>query len=831
MGDIVKFQLLERRFNRERLARKEAERILEEKASELYQANEQLKQLNESLEVEIEERSEDLRQTKVRYKHFVETANEIIYETTAEGIITYVNPFASKMLFYTNEEIIGKHFLKFIVKDFRKELIQYYEDCIRNNVINSYLEIPALRKDMEVLWVGQSVTLDFEILAGKRQLVGVRAIARDITDKYYARRKLELSEEKYRNIMEHMELGFLEVDLEGVVVKAYERFCQMTGWTNKELVGRNAMTTFLPEEYQEEMKQIDKSRKHGVVSSYELELTKKSGKKFWALISGGPVFNEKGEIVGSVGIHYDISEQKRIQAELTSAKQIGEAARKSEQQFLANISHEIRTPLNAIIGMSHLLYDADPTPEQKEYLEMIKYSANFLYLLISDVLDMSKIQAGQLDVKEEAFDIYNLLRTIQKTFQFKAQEKDIDVQLEISSDVERMYVGDEVLLNQILMNVVGNAEKFTTNGIIKIEVSASDIDETSVFVHFKITDSGIGVSEDKLSDIFKKFKQVHNENDVNTEGTGLGLAIVKQLLKLQNGNVTVSSEVGKGTVFDIFIPYRKYQNKFDITDQKTIIEAVKNISELKILVVEDNPINQRYVGAVLKRLGIAYEIAENGKVACEMTDKNSYDMILLDIQMPVMNGYEAAKYIRKTDTPNKSIPIIALTASVMAIVQNKAIESGMDDVLSKPFTPADLKKKVEKYYIQPIIELLVDTGKPPIVSVEIDSEVIDSVYNGDKEFQQIVFESFAEEIAPQVEKLRDAYNSKDIEAVGKAAHQMKPTFGMVGLPKYQKDLETIEKKIKADNILPEPEEQLLKDFLNDVPQIIITIKKTIEDLK
>jgi HPt (histidine-containing phosphotransfer) domain-containing protein len=167
----------------------------------------------------------------------------------------------------------------------------------------------------------------------------------------------------------------------------------------------------------------------------------------------------------------------------------------------------------------------------------------------------------------------------------------------------------------------------------------------------------------------------------------------------------------------------------------------------------------------------------------------------------------------------------------MAIVQNKAIESGMDDVLSKPFTPADLKKKVEKYYIQPIIELLVDTGKPPIVSVEIDSEVIDSVYNGDKEFQQIVFESFAEEIAPQVEKLRDAYNSKDIEAVGKAAHQMKPTFGMVGLPKYQKDLETIEKKIKADNILPEPEEQLLKDFLNDVPQIIITIKKTIEDLK
>ncbi|MDP5140822.1 MAG: PAS domain S-box protein, partial [Spirosomaceae bacterium] len=279
-----KIQLLERRFNRERLARKEAERILEEKAMELYNANNQLKGLNESLESEIEKRTEDLRISRLRYKNFIETANEIIYETTAEGFITYANPISSTLLLFRNEEITGKHFLKFIAREFRDSVVKHYQQCVDSKVVNSYLEIPILKKNKELIWVGQSVTFDYEIFEGEQQLVGVQAIARDITERYYAQRKLELSEEKYRSIMENMELGFLEVDLQGKIVKAYDRFCQMTGYTNEELAGRDAIEVFLPEEYREQMDSNDESRKEGLISSYEVELIKKNKERIWVLI-------------------------------------------------------------------------------------------------------------------------------------------------------------------------------------------------------------------------------------------------------------------------------------------------------------------------------------------------------------------------------------------------------------------------------------------------------------------------------------------------------------------------------------------------------------------
>ena len=213
----------------------------------------------------------------------------------------------------------------------------------------------------------------------------------------------------------------------------------------------------------------------------------------------------------------------------------------------------------------------------------------------------------------------------------------------------------------------------------------------------------------------------------------------------------------------------------------------------------------------------------NGKIACEMTSQISYNMILMDIQMPVMNGYLAAEHIRASATPNRSIPIIALTASVMAIEHNKAIESGMDDLLSKPFTPDDLKKKIEKYYTHAKTVSFPEKEEIKSNVVEIDAKVIENVYNGDSEFQKIVFESFAEEITPQFEALRNAYDTKDIATVGSAAHQMKPTFGMVGLPKYQNDLEAIEKTIKAKGNLPAAEEKLLKNFFNDFPNIITAI--------
>jgi PAS domain S-box-containing protein len=820
-----KIQLLERRFIREKLARKEAERILEEKAIELFNANSQLKSLNESLESQVEKGAEDLRVSRLRYKNFIETAKEIIYETTSKGYITYANPFASTLLSFSNKEFVGKHFLSFVAHDYRDVVIEHYLECVINNEANSYLEIPILKKNKDLLWVGQSVTFDYETCEGKRQLVGVQAIARDITAQHYAQRKLELSEEKYRSIMENMELGFLEVDLHGKIVKAYDRFCQMTGYTDAELTGQDAVEVLLPDEYINLMEKNDESREDGVISSYEVELVKKDKGRIWVLISGGPVFNEKGETIGSVGIHYDISEQKRIQTELLQSKQIAEAAQRSEKQFLANISHEIRTPLNAIIGMSHLLYDANPTAEQKDYLEMIKYSANFLHSLISDVLDVSKIEAGEVELQKSKFDMHKLLRTIHKTFQLKVTDRNIGIDLTIDDSVNQFYTGDEVLLNQVLMNLVGNAEKFTLMGTVKIVVSSVLTDEKNANLSFKISDSGIGIDANKLSDIFKKFKQVHRKNETNTKETGLGLAIVKQLLNLLQGDIAVSSELGVGTTFTVIIPYLLYVQPNDQTTEAQAVEAVKNITELKILIVEDNRINQRYAGAVLKRLSIDFDIANNGKIACDLSDERDYDMILMDIQMPVMNGYEAARYIRNSDSSNKSIPIIALTAWVMAIEHNKAIASGMNEILSKPFTPDQLRIKIEQYYV-PAKEKVV-----PETLIVLNDKIIQEVYDGDVEFQRIVFDSFVEEIPDQVASLQTAYSGRNLQKIAAVSHQIKPTFGMVGLSEYQVNLGRIERVIKHQSKLPKLEEQLLVDFFADLPKIMATMKKTLEQLK
>lgn len=823
MSEDEKIELLERRINRERLARKEAERILEEKALELYQTNVELKKLNESLETEIEKRSEALRVSKVRYKQFVELANEIIYETTSDGTITYANPITTSLLQYSNEEIVGKNIFKFIAPADAKMVANHYLKCIEEKKTNSYLEIAVLKKDGEVLWLGQNVTLDFIDTNSETQLVGVRAIARDITDKYYAQIKLELSEEKYRSIMENMELGFLEVDLEGKIVKAYDRFCEMSGYTNAELIGKDPKIIFLPQEYHSFMEEQDASRRVGEISSYEVPFIKKNGEQIWVLISGGPVFNEKGKTVGSVGIHYDISAQKQIQAELTKAKLIAEAAQKSEQQFLANMSHEIRTPLNAIIGMSHLLYDTNPTNEQVEFLEMIKNSANFLHSLISDVLDMAKIEAGRVEINPVEFDLKNLLRTIQKTFQLKTADKDLKVEVSIDKGIDNKLLGDVVLLNQILLNVVGNSEKFTDKGKISISVSKGKKEENKSLFTFKISDTGIGMDEERQKVIFEKFKQIHDVNSTKTKGTGLGLAIVKELVELQQGTIQVKSKKGVGTTFTFAIPYEESKNKMNSKDTNVKPEGEPKFSNLKVLVAEDNLINQKYVSALLKKWEIDFVMAKNGLIAFEETNKSKFDLVFMDIQMPVMDGYESTRKIRNSKNVNAEIPIVALTASAMTDERDKAIDVGMNDLLTKPFTPTQLVDVIIKYASNHLVPTVNQKSKnTPNIFVELDNNVLLATYGGDADFQAIVFQSFLEEIDQQVDALTAAYNAKNWEEVGKVAHQIKPTFGMVGLPDYLEKMKLIEQGIKNNENLPD-----IERVLNEVFAAIPTIKSTV----
>ncbi len=832
MDEQKQISLLNKRIDREKRARKEAEEILEKKALELYQANQQLLKLNENLEKEIHKRTDDLAKSRMRYEQLVESATEIIYEVDYLGNVLYANPVTEKLLGFPEREMLQKNVIDLIADSHKSYITEEFWAGIKQGQEQFYHEFPCVKKNGETIWLGQNFQNQYTLIDGKKIFKGGRGIARDITQNVLISQKLERSEEKYRSIIENMDLGYLEVDNDGRIVRAYDRFCSMTGYSESELIGKIADDILVPEKYRKKMQKQDASRQKGVVSTYEIQILKKNGDLLWVLISGGPVYGDNGECIGSVGIHYDLSEQKRVQEELAQAKKVAEDAQKAEQGFLANMSHEIRTPLNAIIGMSHLLYDTKPTEEQKDYFDIINNSANFLHTLISDVLDMAKIEAGHINPKKEPFDLLGVIYTLQRTFELKASsKKDLAILCEVDPKLEHLVKGDETLLNQVLLNIVGNAEKFTEEGEIKIEVKIKSKIEDELNIEFKISDTGIGMPKEKLKLIFQKFKQIEEESKTKTKGTGLGLAIVKELIDRMGGVIEVDSEPGKGSVFTFVLPFGYTEIK-----RKKNIELIDTTSSefqgRSILIVEDNMLNLKYAGKLLEKWGINQTHALDGLQAVEKANAQHFDLILMDIQMPNMNGYEAAIQIRNTINVNRVTPIVALTASAMVNEKHKAVNAGMNGVLTKPFRPGELKQVLDQYFGEITTAKSKETNnKNAILNIpaemKIDKSKLTELYGDDMDFKTMVFETFLEEIPSQVEDFTKNFKAKEWDEVAKVAHKMKPSLGMVGLPDVEEMLRIIESTIKKDGVNTEVEE-LSERFLSSFPSYIDLVNEELQ---
>ncbi|WP_341227108.1 PAS domain S-box protein [uncultured Arcticibacterium sp.] len=828
MESHKEIELLKRRIQREKDARKAAELILEEKALELYNANAELQGLNEALEKEVDKRTKDLKLSKKRYQQFVESADEIIYELDAEGKILYANPIAYKALELSKEELIGKSVISLLEESHIQPIIDSFVHCVKNGIKQAYIEYQVVKKSGEKIWLGQSTQYDFVNLNGENSFVGARAIARDITEKHVAQEQLKLSEEKYRRIMENMDLGFLEVDLNGNIVRAFDRFCVMTGYKESELLGKSALAVLGVDKFQKVFSDNEILRAEGVANSFEVQIRKKSGELLWVLISGGPVYNTRGKMIGSVGIHFDLTEQKKVQQELSEAKQKAEEAERVEKEFLANMSHEIRTPLNAIIGMSHLLYDTRPTPEQVEYFEVINNSANFLHHLISDVLDMAKIGAGKMESKNEPFDLLGLLKTVEKTFELKLGNRPIEFINIYDADLDYLVNGDETLLNQILLNLVGNSEKFTEKGYIKIETQVVKKKGNKSWFKFTVSDTGIGIDEEKQKLVFEKFKQVKTKENSKTKGTGLGLAIVKELVHILGGSIEVAGNPEGGTIFSFELPF----GHTSIKRSKPLERKEKENASyggLKVLLVEDNILNRRYASTLLKKWELTIFDANDGLEAISMSNKEKYDLILMDIQMPNLNGYEASIGIRNVSNPNQDTPIVAITASAMSFEKNKALDAGMNDILTKPFTPPELEAVLNKYLnIAQRSEAVIPKEKE-IDMTELDNARLVEIYGDDMDFKKMVFEMFVEELPSQIEELVDLNESKRWADFGQLAHKMKPAFGMVGLSEGEEELRKIESEIKTEGI-NESLETLINEVLAKLPMYQNLVQKELTQM-
>ena len=635
--------------------------------------------------------------------------------------------------------------------------------------------------------------------------------------------ELVRSEEKYRGIIEGMELGLLEVDLNHKIVRAYDWFCDMTGYLVGELEGKNALEILVDEEDLTIMDEQDEVREQGQAGVYEMRIKKKNGEFIWVLISGTPLYNFEGKVIGSMGIHYDISDRKKMEQELQLSKKAAEAARDAEKQFLARMSHEIRTPLNAIIGMAHLLSATSSTPEQKDHVTSIKTSGDLLLKIVSDILDISKIEANEIKIHKELFNLRTLVISLQKTFQVKIDREQVKIFSKIDENIENLLIGDELLLTQILMNLISNAVKFTKVGTIRIGVKLLAIEQENYILEFEVSDTGVGIQEEKLNLIFENFKQADEQVRHEFGGTGLGLAISKKFVELQGGEIWAESEYGKGTSFKFKLGYinsGEKDKKEDAKDEEAL-QIVFEPSELLMLIVEDNFMNRKYITTLLRRWGIYFHVALNGEEAVEMTKEYCYDLIFMDISMPVMDGYEATRLIRNEENLNNESPIVALTASAILSKREQALGVGMTDYIPKPFAPTQLLEVIRKYTnrreesVVAVLSLSTFREEESIVSISTD-EILDisylqKFYGEDYDHAADMFDTFLSYTVKEVPQLRLLIEQGDWDGTRRLAHRIKPNFSMVGLPQLEKKILAIEKM--ADK---KEDANTLINFMNEV---------------
>jgi signal transduction histidine kinase/CheY-like chemotaxis protein len=470
-----------------------------------------------------------------------------------------------------------------------------------------------------------------------------------------------------------------------------------------------------------------------------------------------------------------------------SEKQVREISQVKEN-FMANISHEIRTPMNAIVGFTNLLRSRNRDPESTEFIDAISQSGESLLVLINDLLDLSKIEAGMMRIESAPFSIRELLRAVQTMFTEKMNEKGLQFSLALDDSIPDILRGDATRLTQILANIIGNAVKFTPTGRIMIEVNNKGSDGNGIRIGFIIRDTGIGIAKEKLSEIFERFRQAEDSITRTYGGTGLGLSIVKDLVDLQHGDINVESEPGQGTVFSFTIPYQVTASQApgasEAAGTTEAVEATETVGAVgvKVLVVEDNKMNQSLLRHLLTGWKLSFDMVDNGIGALEKLWAGSYDLVLMDVQMPGMDGYAATREIRSK--LKRDIPIIAMTAHAAPGDREKSLHNGMNEYISKPIDEKELFRIIVQFTgmnsSQPKPEKEVVKEAPPGYAF-IDLEYMYGISEGNKEYEKSVTEQFLEVIPSDIETLDLALVNQDQATIRRMAHRMRSDVAIMGL--------------------------------------------------
>ena len=767
---------------------------------------------------------------KLKYSELLlKEVNIIVASCNKEGDITYISPATTKIIGFETNNLLREQWWRLTY--FSEEEGNVFKNKIRD-ILTRKIEFDSKPydrklkcKDGSAKWIEWRDSID-----SNNNFVSVGV---DITH-WKIKEELKIQSDSILGSINSM---VLVSDSSGDVIYASPYVEKMIGYSKEEIMGDKWWKNTYEDEYDAvRMKDAIYNRvflgKKNFIDTTKQKIKTKSGDYKWVEWQISKGVNESYISVGK-----DITNRVLTEIELKKAKESAEESLKVKNQFLANMSHEIRTPLNAIIGFTDLLLESEVTLEQREYLATMRNSGEILLSLINNVLDLSKLESDKFEIEEITFNLHHYVADIVKLMKIKADEKKIALNLFISPSTPKQVIGDSTRIGQILLNLIGNAVKFTNKGSVTISISQEDESVENSAICFEIKDTGIGIVPNKINTVFGAFTQAKSDTSRIYGGTGLGLTIVKKLIKLLQGKIVVESKFGVGSIFKITLPLKRDSSKLNDEQENEKISTNKSL-DLDILLVEDNKTNQFLAKARLERWNCKVDIANNGIEGVKKTQEKLYDVILMDIQMPIMDGYEATKIIKNDISKEVSkIPIIAMSAYTAKKDIKRALNSGMDDYIFKPFNPDALYGLLEKHgnVNKSNGAEAIDNSKEERIH-NIDETCIDLKFLRGETYNEsslliLLIKSFSKEIEEFLMIVDKEFKNKNWNELHKATHKIKPSVSMFGISKLDPIIYKLEDRFKEEKELENIEETInsCKQLFVQVKLELLTELKTLEN--